>query len=496
MALQFTSNNRATLIALGSPRSITDPARDIAVTDYGALGDGVTDDTAAITSAATAASTATLPLHFPAGTYLVSGAIDCSGIPVVYGDGKYISKIKATSVAMDVLSKNSSSATTFRDLMVTSSVTKTAGAGIKLTGNAVGDTIAECVIELQYVGINVDAAIGYVIDHNYIVSCISKSINILNSVDVDAGDGFIRGNTLTGGGATYAIYQQSSGGLIVAGNKILTHGYGFFLDVVAGGAASILDISNNSFDAQTTACIAIQSLSTGTWDYITIADNIMNAPYGILLEGTSANIKRVQIINNTIAYTTRGIEAQAGNYINIEGNMLEAGVADAVAIYTNATWPTTVTIGENYYINTVNRHSINGNTGVRFAAAKVVLGGLATGVNLNSGNTDTAITINSPTPNYRINAVLVVNTGTTASLTTVTAGLFTTTGGGGLALAANQALAAITANAVNTDANALSLTATVGIRTKINSTTLQFRVGTAQGAAATGDVYVYIQPMP
>lgn len=130
------------------------------------------------------------------------------------------------------------------------------------------------------------------------------------------------------------------------------------------------------------------------------------------------------------------------------------------------------------------------------ANGAVVLGGYVSTVNLNSATTDNAITISSPTTNYRVQAVLIRNKGSTASLTTATAGLFTSTGGGGLALAADQALSAITSNAIGTDANLFQMTITVGARTAISSATLQFRVGTAQGAAATADVYVYINPFP
>lgn len=127
-----------------------------------------------------------------------------------------------------------------------------------------------------------------------------------------------------------------------------------------------------------------------------------------------------------------------------------------------------------------------------------VLIGMAANVDLNSANTDTAITVRLPTgcTNYRIESVFVRNHGTTASLTTATAGLFTAATGGGLALAANQALSAITAKDVNTDANGLALTITVGARTWLDDTSLFFRVGTAQGAAATADVYVYGRPLP
>lgn len=124
--------------------------------------------------------------------------------------------------------------------------------------------------------------------------------------------------------------------------------------------------------------------------------------------------------------------------------------------------------------------------------------GLATGVNLNSANTDTDIQIRLPLGSaiYRLNSIFIINNGATASLTTATGGLFTGTGGAGLALAANQALSAITSNIINTDANMMALTATIGARTWLGSTTLRFRVGTAQGAASSADVYIFANPFP
>ena len=50
--------------------------RTVNVKDYGAVGDGVTDDTVAITAANTAASTIGAVLEFPAGNYLFTGSIE------------------------------------------------------------------------------------------------------------------------------------------------------------------------------------------------------------------------------------------------------------------------------------------------------------------------------------------------------------------------------------------------------------------------------------
>jgi hypothetical protein len=125
----------------------------------------------------------------------------------------------------------------------------------------------------------------------------------------------------------------------------------------------------------------------------------------------------------------------------------------------------------------------------------IVLGGYVGDVNLNSANTDNGIQITSLWANWMLHSCLVKNKGTTASLTTATVGLFTATGGGGTTLAANQALNAITSNAVNTDRNLTGLTLSVPFVWR-NQETLYFRVGTAQGTAATADVYVFIQPLP
>ena len=75
-------------------------------------------------------------------------------------------------------------------------------------------------------------------------------------------------------------------------------------------------------------------------------------------------------------------------------------------------------------------------------------------------------------------------TNASISLTTAAAGLFTAPSAGGTGIVANAALSALTGPTVVSERTVAS----TAVQTGQN---LYFNVGTAQGAAATGDVYVY-----
>jgi hypothetical protein len=68
------------------------------VLDFGAIGDGVTDDTAAITAAITAASLVNGGLYFPEGTYLITSSLVVPNtVTSIFGAGATTSVIKTTN---------------------------------------------------------------------------------------------------------------------------------------------------------------------------------------------------------------------------------------------------------------------------------------------------------------------------------------------------------------------------------------------------------------
>lgn len=135
----------------------------------------------------------------------------------------------------------------------------------------------------------------------------------------------------------------------------------------------------------------------------------------------------------------------------------------------------------------------NGGTGASTAAAarsnlgsllpRYGLLGSLSNVDLNSAGSDNAVSIEST--RYIVDKVIVE--GASVSLTTATAGVFTSTGGGGTTVAADQALSALTSA---TKWKALTLAATPGTDV-LTATSLQFRCGTAQGITATGNVFIF-----
>ena len=123
---------------------------------------------------------------------------------------------------------------------------------------------------------------------------------------------------------------------------------------------------------------------------------------------------------------------------------------------------------------TIHPQSITSNQAIRLLA-------VATGVNVNAtGDQATLQIINST--NYSVSNVVFTNAST--SLTTAAAGLFTGPSAGGTAIVSNAALSGLTASTVVSQRTVAS-TATQSAQN------LYLNVGTAQGAAATMDVYVY-----
>lgn len=121
----------------------------------------------------------------------------------------------------------------------------------------------------------------------------------------------------------------------------------------------------------------------------------------------------------------------------------------------------------------------------------------AIAVNFNSANTDTAITIVLPTGYTRWKAHIINITHPSIAMGTATFGVFTATSGGGVAIVtAGASTAGLTSAAENTNGNSIQPTINNAATISYNISPIYFRVGTAQGVAATADVELIYFPVP
>ncbi len=238
------------------------------VKDYGAVGDGSADDTAAVNSAIAALNTATKGiLYFPSGTYKVISAlttITASGTILGDGMGTYSatgstdietsSRINFTSATAVLFTLTGGLVVRDISLVNTAGGTPSAGSAILASGT---DYRQHTVLERVYVSRFYD---GIDISTNSVFTMIACSVwnpqhygvKIRNTVNTDAGGASIIGCTIVSQSqaATAGIFIASSGGNKIISTNIQNIGtYG--IQLTAAADSSILLISSCSIEDYT-----------------------------------------------------------------------------------------------------------------------------------------------------------------------------------------------------------------------------------------------------
>ena len=122
--------------------------------------------------------------------------------------------------------------------------------------------------------------------------------------------------------------------------------------------------------------------------------------------------------------------------------------------------------------------------------------GVVLGANVNQASTDISVPLLLlPGANFIIDSIHINNA--SVSLTTATFGVFSAVAAGGVAIVtAGAVLSSLTAATVNLVATLAATATTTVFNQTTQANTLYFRVGTAQGAAATCDVYIWGKVLP
>lgn len=305
---------------------------------FGAKGDNSNDDTNAISAVIDSLNTSGGILYFPIGIYKITGVLSTitQGLNVV-GENRRETKVITNSGTADVFVITCDEACSFERLTIDSSVTRTAGSYIKVSGGGTNANaysyFGHCRLANHYWGIRFSEAYGWKVDDCYFVDTVYQDLSILNAVNADQGDSNITNSVFdtSDNTGTWAILQGESGGLKMTGNKILNHELGYVGDFT--GVTSNLLMSNNSFEGQATVSIYLNETG-GTFRNIIIDGNQFNVTgdRGIDI----LDVKQIVITNNTLnlaSGTQQAIRFQSGEKFFIGGNIIQGNGGTPTGIY-------------------------------------------------------------------------------------------------------------------------------------------------------------------
>lgn len=254
------------------------------VKDWGATGDGVTNDTAAILAAKNNAISTSGNLYFPKGTYITDTIAMASAVGVaVYGDGIGVSVIRARTPSQVLNIDVASNHVTVRGLTFDGNcVTRTAGQQAVIFNGSQSSFCDNEIInsgEFAFYAGSGAAVSDLTVSNNYIHACYADGINFGN-----VQRGIIAKNTVDG-----------------SDDDCIAVGY-----IPAVGVSTNIVVANN-------ICRARTDLGT-TWgrgilflrstDCVAIGNEIDTIKqHGILIDNDGARCQRIRLIGNTVKNT-------------------------------------------------------------------------------------------------------------------------------------------------------------------------------------------------
>ena len=277
----------------------------IDVRDYGAVGDGSTDDTTAIQNAATAAAGSTL--FFPKGTWLITSAITLDSDTMVRGTG-FGSVIKTETLNINIFYADTKVRFIFKDF--------------KIDGNRKGDAVSG---NTGIANISLDSCADVLIENVYFLGAEYLSVRF------NLGERHIVRSCIFDGAVAEGITAWGDF-TIISNNHFVDCQY----NAIVSRQSENITISGNTFDnigftaGDTTLHILPKHDDSNPGKNISIVGNVFHSncyrPINVVGVVT-AYIENVTISNNTFldALGAHMIEVNYAKGVVISNNVCEAG---------------------------------------------------------------------------------------------------------------------------------------------------------------------------
>lgn len=311
---------------------------------YGAIGDGVTDDTVAIQAAITAAQAANCELFFPAGNYRITASLSITNRVRLRGAGRAASLITWVNNTLTAVTVATSNYVEFIGLgFLCQAAAPTNGGAISLTGSGGAENTFSVIRDCQFSGgfnqIDTIQAYAWVIDSCRFTGAVNFGVRVRNTLNPDFGDSTITNCVFYVMGANCTLIEQaSSGGLRLIGNKFLSGLYGYRMALDIGVVTTDLLIVGNSFENQTGANLRFNTGGGGAaFSHVLISGNQFGyTPTAIDMTDASAFLDHINISNNLIllpaAGAVVGISITNSTIFEINGNVIDSQAGTPIGI--------------------------------------------------------------------------------------------------------------------------------------------------------------------
>ena len=217
-------------------------SQTVSVKDFGAVGDGVADDTAAIQAAVAALPSTGGGLYFPAGTYLVSSAITLNKPGVYYGDG-WATNIRTNSASANIFNCTGAEQIFISNMRFTSSVTRSGGWYVDIAASANRFRLSDFAMDGAIGGVRTAAIATVTVERGQILNSVA-STGV--AIRIDAGfDVTIRDIITDQGAEIFAgIYIVQAGDVTLEDLQLINSGQALYME--PGPGQTIASVWANS----------------------------------------------------------------------------------------------------------------------------------------------------------------------------------------------------------------------------------------------------------